>query len=337
MRSEFIFTTASPPSGQAHKIQPNMILWIGFGLLILALLAFDLGVLNRKAHVPSTKEALTWTSGWVSLSLMFSVFLYFAYQNGWIENPEQLSPKDAWVKYLTGYLVEQSLSMDNVFVIAIIFGYFRIPQKYQHRVLFWGILGAVVFRGIMIGIGVALIHRFAWIIYVFGVLLLYSAWKMMRSGDAPIDLRHNSTIRLIRKIYPVTTHFKGERFFFRRMGLNLATPLFVALMVIETTDIMFAFDSIPAIFAITTDPFIVYTSNIFAILGLRALYFVLASVMDKFKYLKPALVFILFFVGVKMILGPHVHLPEWLSLAVVVVALAAGILVSIFSSEETKI
>ena len=313
-----------------------MILWIGFGLLILALLALDLGVLNRKAHVPSTKEALAWTAGWVSLSLLFSLFLYFAFQNGWVDNTDNLSPKDAWVKYLTGYLVEQSLSMDNVFVIAIIFGYFHIPPKYQHRVLFWGILGAVVFRGIMIGIGVALIHRFAWIIYVFGALLLYSAWKMMRTGDAPIDLRKNTTIRLIRKIYPVTTHFQGERFFFRRMGLHLATPLFVALMVIETTDIMFAFDSIPAIFAITTDPFIVFTSNIFAILGLRSLYFVLASVMDKFKYLKPALVFILFFVGVKMILSHHVHLPEWLSLAVVVFALTAGIFISIFSSKKEE-
>jgi tellurite resistance protein TerC len=314
-----------------------MLIWIAFGILIVILLALDLGVLNKKAHVPSTKEALGWTALWVSLAVSFSIFVFFAYENYWITNANNLSGKEAVLKYLTGYLVEQSLSMDNIFVIAIIFGYFQIPPKYQHRVLFWGILGAVVFRGIMIGIGAVLIKEFSWIIYVFGALLLYSAYKMLKSGDEPIDLKDNPTINFIRKLFPVTNQIDGEKFFIRRMGIRAATPLFVALMVVETTDIMFAFDSIPAIFAITTDPFIVFTSNIFAILGLRSLYFVLASVMEKFKYLKPALVFILFFVGMKMILSHYIHLPEWASLAVVILALGTGVIASIYSSTGPEV
>lgn len=313
-----------------------MYIWIAFGVLITSLLALDLGVFNKKSHVPSYKEALGWTTVWVTLAMSFSVFVYFAYTNGWVANLNNLSGKDAMLKFITGYLVEQSLSMDNIFVIAIIFGYFRIPPQYQHRVLFWGIVGAVVFRGLMIGAGVILIHRFSWIIYVFGVLLLYSAWKLLRSGDEPIDLKHNKTIRLIRRFFSVTHHLHEERFFIRRMKVTAATPLFVALMVIETTDIMFAFDSIPAIFAITTDPFLIFTSNIFAILGLRSLYFVLASMIDKFHYLKPALVFILFFVGVKMLLSNRVHLPEWVSLAVVLGALAVGVILSIYSPVKEK-
>ncbi len=313
-----------------------MFIWIAFGVLILLLLALDLGVLNKKAHVPSTKEAFGWTIGWVSLSLAFSVFVFFAYNNGWVENANSLSGKAAAIKYLTGYVVEQSLSMDNIFVIAIIFSYFRVPPKYQHRVLFWGILGAVFFRGLMIGVGVVLINEFSWIIYFFGVLLLYSAWKMLKAGDTPIDLKHNPTIKLIRRFVPVTSHFDGDKFFIKRLDIRAATPLFVALMVVETTDIMFAFDSIPAIFAITTDPFLVFTSNIFAILGLRSLYFVLASSMDKFRYLKPTLVFILFFVAVKMLLSHHITIPEWTSLVVVLVAFSVGILISIFSPPKNE-
>ena len=314
-----------------------MFIWIAFGALIVLLLALDLGVLNKNAHVPTTKEALGWTAVWVSIALAFSGFVFFAYENGWVENLNALSGKEAVIKYLTGYLVEQSLSMDNIFVIAIIFGYFQIPPMYQHRVLFWGILGAVVFRGLMIGVGAVLIHQFSWIIYVFGILLLYSAWKMMKSGDEPIDLKNNPTIKLVRRFFPVTSQMDGENFFIRRMKIRAATPLFVALMVVETTDVMFAFDSIPAIFAITTDPFLVFTSNIFAILGLRSLYFVLASVMDKFKYLKPALVFILFFVGVKMLLSHHIHLPEWASLAVVLGALSVGVIASVYSTSKEEL
>ena len=310
--------------------------WIGFGALLLSLLALDLGLLNRKAHVPTTKEAFGWTTGWVSLALLFGVYVFYAYEQGWVDNPNDLSGKQALLKYITGYLVEQSLSMDNVFVIAMIFSYFQIPVAYQHRVLFWGILGAVVFRGLLIGIGVVLIHRFSWIIYIFGLLLLYAAWKMYRSSDEPIDLKHNPAIRLLRRFMPVTHYMKGEDFFIYRLNIRAATPLFVALVVVESTDIMFALDSIPAIFAITTDPFIVFTSNIFALLGLRSLYFVLASAMDKFHYLKPALVFILFFIGVKMLLIHQIEFPEWLSLTVVVVALAAGILSSIYFKKKEQ-
>ena len=303
-------------------------------MLIVFLLALDLGVLNKKAHIPSAKEALAWTTGWVGLALSFAIFIYFAYENAWVANVEQLTGKRAVIKYLTGYVVEQSLSMDNIFVIAMIFSYFQIPQKYQHRVLFWGILGAVVFRGIMIAIGAALVQQFDWIMYVFGILLLFSAYKMWRTGVEETDLKENTTIRLVKKIFPVVTHMDGDKFFIKRMNLRAATPLFVALMVIETTDIMFAFDSIPAIFAITKDPFLVFTSNIFAILGLRSLYFVLASMLDKFHYLKPALIFILFFIGVKMLAMQWIHLPEWLSLAVVVLSLVIGVLASLFIKKE---
>lgn len=311
-----------------------MFIWIAFGILIIVLLALDLGVLNKTAHVPSTKEALGWTSGWVSLALAFSIFIYFAYENAWVSNVENLTGQLAVIKYLTGYIVEQSLSMDNIFVIAMIFSYFRIPQVYQHRVLFWGILGAVVFRGVMIGVGAALVQQFDWIMYFFGVLLLWSAYKMWKSGEEETDLKDNSTIRLIKKIFPVTTHMDGEKFFIKRLNLRAATPLFVALMVIETTDVMFAFDSIPAIFAITSDPFLVFTSNIFAILGLRSLYFVLASMLDRFHYLKPALIFILFFIGVKMLTLQVVHLPEWISLVVVVVSLTIGVVSSLYSTRK---
>ena len=311
-----------------------MLTWVVFVGVISGLLALDLGVFNRKAHTPSTGEALRWTAVWVSLSLLFSIYIYFAYENHWVRNINNLSGTEALIKYLSGYLVEQSLSMDNIFVIALIFNYFQIPTQYQHRVLFWGILGAVVFRGMMIGIGAVLIHRFYWINYFFGAILLYSSLKMLRSGDSPIELSKNPTIKLIKRLFPVMSQLNGEQFFVRRMNITAATPLFVALMVIETTDIMFAIDSIPAIFAITTDPFLVFTSNIFAILGLRSLYFVLASVMGKFRYLKPALVSILFFVGVKMILSHYVHMPEWVSLSVVVMALGIGILASIFFAKK---
>ena len=306
-----------------------MVLWITFIFLIILLLALDLGLFNRTPHVISTREALRWTALWVTLSLLFSIVVYFAYEEGWQEGP--LSGKSAVLKYLTGYLVEQSLSMDNIFVIAMIFAYFKIPERFQHRVLFWGILGALFFRGLMIGIGVVLIHKFAWITYFFGLLLLYSAFKMLRSGESVHPAR-NPVIKWVKKFFPVTKTFDGEHFFVRRRHITAATPLFVALMVIETTDIMFAFDSIPAIFAITTDPFIVFTSNIFAILGLRSMYFVLASMLNKFYYLKYSLVGILFFVGLKMLLQHQVEFPEWLSLSIIVLCLAAGISVSLLKT-----
>lgn len=315
-----------------------MLLWIGFILFIGILLALDLGVFNRESHVISTREALGWTSIWVSVSLLFSIFIYFAYRDGWfglgMEMGHPLAPQDAVLKYLTGYLVEQSLSVDNIFVIAIIFSYFQIPRQYQHRVLFWGIVGAIVFRGVMIGAGVYLIQRFDFITYVFGAILLYSAYKMLGSGHENVNPNKNPVVNFFKRFFPVVRTFEGEHFFVRKMGRTFVTPLFVALLVVETTDIMFAFDSIPAIFAITTDPFLVFSSNIFAILGLRSLYFVLVSVLNRFKYLQYSLVLILAFVGIKMLLIHHIHLPEWLSFAVILGFLGGGVGFSLFKEKK---
>jgi len=274
-----------------------------------------------------------WTFLWIFLSLLFSIFIFYAYNNNWLPNTDGLTGSKAVLKYLTGYLVEKSLSMDNIFVIAMIFAYFKVPRQYQHRVLFWGILGALIFRGLMIGLGVVLIKKFAWLTYVFGVFLLYSAYKMWTT-DEGIHPNKNPVIKWVKRFFPVTKQFEGEHFFVRRKHILAATPLFVALLVVETTDIMFAFDSIPAIFAITTDPFLVFTSNIFAILGLRSLYFVLASIIDKFRYLQHSLVFILAYVGVKMLLVHHVEIPEWLSLSVITLSLAAGIMASIWKKRR---
>jgi tellurite resistance protein TerC len=309
-----------------------MLLWFGFLLLISILLAFDLGVFNKDAHIVSVKEAFRWTGIWVTLSLLFSIVVYFAYENDWqhIAENSAYTGREAVVMYLTGYLVEQSLSVDNIFVIAVIFTYFKVPQKLQHRVLFWGILGAVIFRGLMILVGAALIANFSWINYIFGGFLLITAYRMLVSKDhEESEIENNATIGLIKRFVPVTHTFHGDHFFVKQGKLTAATPLFVALMVIETTDVLFAFDSIPAIFAITTDPFLVFTSNIFAILGLRSLYFVLASVLDKFQYLKYSLVVILAFVGIKLVLVHLVHLPSWLSLVVIVLSLIGGVLPSL--------
>ncbi len=306
-----------------------MIIWIGFVFLILFFLALDLGVFHKESHQVTTTEAWRWTSVWVLISLAFSGVIYFIYKEGWIPNPNELSSQQAVLKYLTGYIVELSLSMDNIFVIAIIFAYFKVPNAYQHRVLFWGILGAIFFRAIMILLGVVLINKFAWISFLFGGLLLYSAYKMLTSGDIEIEPKKNPLVRWVKKLFPVTKDFAGDRFFVQRKHMRAATPLFIALVMVETTDILFAVDSIPAVLAITTDPFLVFSSNIFAVLGLRSLYFVLASMLEKFKFLKYSLVFILAFVGAKMLLLQYLHLPEWLSLTVILLALLAGILSSI--------
>ncbi len=318
-----------------------MFVWIGFLLLISIFLALDLGVFNKDPHKISTKEALRWTALWSSLSVLFSVFIYFAYERHWLGIGHSIGlPSTGWdaaLTYLTGYIVELSLSLDNVFVIAVIFGYFHIPQKYQHRVLFWGILGALFFRGVMIGAGAILVQQFDWIMYVFGVILLWTAWKMYKSGEEEIHPENNPVVMQLRKILPVTKNIRREHFFVKWKGKTIAmTPLFVTLVVVETTDIMFAFDSIPAIFAITKDPFIVFTSNIFAILGLRSLYFVLASMLDKFEYVKYSLIIILTYVGLKMlILHPlHIVLPEWVSLGFIVVVLGSGILYSMWKDRD---
>ncbi len=308
-------------------------LWVGFIVMILGLLALDLGVLNRKPHVIGTREALLWTIFWIFLALLFNVAVYFIYEHHWlgigINIRETMSGKDAALKYFTGYVVEKSLSLDNVFVIAVIFNYFAVPRIYQHRVLFWGIVGALIMRGIMIALGVALIHRFHWIIYVFGGLLILTALKMLLTREDKLEPDKNPLVRLARKIYPVTSDFEGHKFFTKVDGARAITPLFLVLLVVESTDVLFAVDSIPAIFAITTDPFIVFTSNVFAILGLRSLYFALASVIEKFRYLKVSLMLVLVYVGFKMILSGHYPIPTGISLAVIAGILTSGIVSSI--------
>ncbi|RDK85210.1 TerC family protein [Marinirhabdus gelatinilytica] len=304
--------------------------WGIFIAFVLVLLFLDLAVFNKEAHEIKTKEASIFTSIWVSIALLFSGVVYWLFSSGLVENPTNLTASDATLKYITGYLIELSLSIDNVFVIAVIFSSFAIPAKFQHRVLFWGILGAIVFRALMILFGVALINKFDWIIYVFGVFLLYTAYKMATSSDTDFDPKNSKVYRFIRKIFPVTNKIEGENFFIRRMGIKAATPLFIALLIIELTDILFALDSIPAILAITADPFIVFSSNILAILGLRSMYFLISRMLKKFRYINYSLVAILSFVGIKMLISHHVEIPEWLSLAVIGVSLLAGILASIY-------
>jgi tellurite resistance protein TerC len=310
-----------------------------FVVVILAFLALDLGVFHRGPRKISTRAALGWTGVWVSVSLLFNVAVYFLYEHHWLDLGLGDKPLEGWkaaVLYFTGYAVELSLSLDNIFVIAMIFSYFNVPAQYQHRVLFWGIVGALVMRGIMIVLGTALIERFEWIVYLFGALLIYTAWRMLRLQDEKIEPERNPLVRLARRCYPVTSDFVGERFFSRLDGRLAITPLFLVLLLIESTDLLFAIDSIPAVMAITTETFIVFTSNIFAILGLRSLYFALAGLMDMFRYLKVSLAFVLFFVGLKMCLSHLLHdvpglsdvLPL-ISLGVIVSALATGIIASI--------
>src|SRR5690606_7450334 len=284
-----------------------MLVWATFVFFIVIFLALDLGVFHSKAHVVQTKEAAIWTSIWFVLALAFSGVIYWLFSHGYIDNPTNLSPNQAVLKYITGYFVELSLSIDNVFVIAVIFSSFAIPPKYQHEVLFWGIAGAVVFRALMIFFGVALINKFDWIIYVFGVFLLITILLMLRNKEESFDPKSSKMFKLMKKIFPLTYIMDGDKFFIKKMGVRAATPLFMALVIIELTDILFALDSIPAILAITTDPFIVFSSNILAILGLRSMYFLISQMLTKFRFINYSLVVILAFVGVKMILSHHVE------------------------------
>lgn len=309
----------------------TVMIWIAFLALIAFVIALDLGVFHRKSHVISLPEAIGWTVTWIALALVFNVGVYFLYElnpHGWDIDTQQLSGADAAIQFFTGYLVEKSLSIDNIFVIAMIFAHFRVPLAEQHRVLFWGILGAVVLRGLMIFGGIALINRFEWITYLFGAILIYSAAKILIIRHDTVDIANSRVIRAIRRLYPVTEQYHGSHFFTVVDGVRMATPLFVALVLVETSDVMFAVDSIPAIFAITRDPFIVFTSNIFAVLGLRSLYFVLAGLMDRFRYLKLSLVFLLGYIGVKMLLVHHYPIPNVVSLAVIAGILAIGIIAS---------
>lgn len=315
-----------------------IIIWLSFIVVILLLLALDLGVLNKEAHVIGAKEALLWTSFWIFLSLMFNVFIYYAYQHNLLgiglHHNIITSGKDAAIQYFTGYVIEKSLSLDNIFVIAMIFAYFKVPAIYQHRVLFWGILGALVLRGIMILIGTALIQEFSWMIYVFGGFLIVTAIKMLITRHDNIEPEKNILIKSARKLYPVTEKFEGAKFFTKLNNKKAITPLFLVLIVIESTDVLFAIDSIPAIFAVTTDPFIVFTSNVFAILGLRSLYFALAALMDKFRFLKMSLVFILAYVGIKMILSHSFPIPTLISLSIIATILFVGVAASIFANKK---
>jgi len=289
-------------------------LWAGFNVFILAMLALDLGVFHRRTHAVSFKESLTWTAVWVALALVFNagVWHFAGPQKG--------------LEFFTGYLIEKSLSVDNVFVFALLFSYFAVPAQYQHKVLFWGILGALIMRAIMIVAGAALIAKFSWIIYVFGAFLILTGIKMIVKRAEEIHPERNPVVRWFKKLMPVTPDYQGDKFFVRENGIRMATPLFVVLLLVEVSDVIFAVDSIPAIFAVTKDPFIVYTSNVFAILGLRSLYFALAGGMDKFHYLKIGLGVVLTFVGVKMLLAHTAwKIDTLLSLGVIVLILTVSI------------
>jgi tellurite resistance protein TerC len=299
---------------------PDIVSWVIFAVVVLGLLSLDLFVFHREAKPVRMREAGTWVAVWVTLGLGFG---------GWIFLTRGATSGG---EYLAGYLIEYSLSMDNVFVFAVLFSYFGVPAAYQHRLLFWGVFGAIVFRAIFILAGTALLERFHIVVYVFGLLLLFTAWRMVTAGAENVDPSKNIFLKLIRRAMPVTHDFDGPKFFTRRNGRLFATPLFAALVVIESSDIMFAIDSVPAILAITTDTFIVFTSNAFAIMGLRSLYFLLAGLIDRFEYLKYGLAALLAFAGFKMLLSDVIHIDIWLSLGVIVGILAVSVVVSLLAT-----
>src|SRR5262245_59519953 len=293
-------------------------LWIGFSVFILTMLSLDLGLFNRKSHTITYREAWIWSAVWISLAMIFAgiVFAYYG--------------SDLGLKFLTGYLIELSLSVDNLFVFLLIFSYFRVPAKFQHRVLFWGVMGALVMRLTMIFIGAALINRFHWIIYIFGAFLVYTGIKMFRQEETDIQPEHNPVVRLVTRFLPITRYYEESKFFTRVGHRRTGTLLLLLLVVVAVTDLVFAVDSIPAIFAITTNTFIVYTSNVFAILGLRSMYFLLAGVIDKFLYLRTGLAIVLTFIGLKMLLvAVHIEIPIWASLLFVAIVLAGSVVASL--------
>ncbi|HEX8475634.1 MAG TPA: TerC family protein [Pyrinomonadaceae bacterium] len=304
--------------------------WAGFATFILIMLALDLGLLNRKAHAVTYKEAATWSAVWVSLALVFAAGVFWKLGS--------LTGKE----FLAGYLIELSLSVDNLFVFLLIFSYFKVPAKYQHRVLFWGVLGALVMRITMIGLGAALIDRFHWIIYVFGFFLIYTGIKMMRQEETDVNPEQNPIVRFVTRFIPISHHYEGEKFFTVVNGRRTGTLLLLVLVIVEVTDLVFAVDSIPAIFGITTNTFIVYTSNVFAILGLRSLYFLLAGVVEKFHYLKMGLAVVLTFVGVKMLgesfVKPYMdkEMVIGISLGVVAFVLISSVVASLIWPKEAE-
>ena len=298
-------------------METNIWFWIGFNAFVLIMLALDLGVFHRKAHVVSPREAGMWVAIWVSLALLFALGLYF------------FEGKQIALTFVTGYLIEESLSVDNIFVIVLIFAYFRIPPKYQHRVLFWGILGALVMRGTFILVGALLIKQFHWILYIFGAFLVVTGVRMALQGESEFDPETNIVMRAAKRWLPFTHRYDEQRFFTMEGGRRVATPLFLVLLLVEFTDLIFAVDSIPAIFAVTTDPFLVYTSNVFAILGLRSMYFLLAGVVEKFHLLRYGLAVILAFVGTKMLIVDWVKVPILVSLGVILTALTVSVVASL--------
>lgn len=346
--------------------------WIGFIVFVLTLLALDLGVFHRKSQAVSVKEALIWSAVWITIGVTFTVFVYYGYEEKWfglgtsVDSIDEIvnDGKTAAIKYLTGYVIEKSLSVDNIFVIAMIFTFFGVPAIYQHRVLFWGVIGALALRGLMIGVGAALVAKFHWILYLFGIFLIFTAIKMLLMKEEQIDLNQNIIMKLTKRFFPVTDKYHGEHFWVRggtaasresaipgaaretdsvaaaaKLGAILLTPLALTLVIVEAMDIVFAVDSIPAIFAITADPFLVFTSNVFAILGLRSLYFALSGMMNTFRYLKPAIAIVLMVVGTKMLflkwlkslLGEQFN---FYVLGVVFLILGAGILASVFANRR---
>jgi len=314
--------------------------WIAFLVFIVTMVALDLGVFHRKDKVITIRSALAWSAFWIALALLFNILVYLLYENNytWASlATEHLTGRQAAAQYLMGYVLEKSLSLDNIFVIAMVFSYFRVPLALQHRVLFWGILGAVVLRGVMIGLGVALINRFDWVTYVFGAFLLYSAVRMLLLRHENLEPGDNPLVRLAKRWVPMTHEFHGHKFLVKVDGKLVATPLLLALLLVESSDLMFAVDSIPAVFAVTRDPFIIFTSNVFAILGLRSLYFVLATYMEKFRYLKHSLVFVLAYVGVKMMLSNHYHIPDGASMGIIVGILLVGVLASIRGADKDPV
>lgn len=308
-----------------NPIGNSAALWIGFSLFILVMLSLDLGLFNRKAHAIKYREAAIWSGVWIALAMIFAGIVFW-YQG-----------TDLGLKFLTGYVIELSLSVDNLFVFLLIFSFFKVPAKVQHRVLYWGVMGALVMRLTMIFVGAALINRFHWIIYIFGAFLVYTGIKMFRQEDSDIQPEDNPVVRAVTRYIPISRHYDGKHFFTRVNGKLTGTLLLLVLIIVEVTDLVFAVDSIPAIFAITTNTFIVYTSNVFAILGLRSLYFLLAGVVEKFQYLRMGLAIVLTFIGVKMLIEVvHVVIPVWVSLVVVATVLSSSVVASILWPKDAE-
>jgi tellurite resistance protein TerC len=304
----------------------QMLLWGGFGTFVLVMLALDLGVFHRQARVVNIKEALRWSAIWITLALLFNLGVYLWYGT------------DAALAFFTGYVLEESLSVDNLFVFLMVLSYFSVPQAYQHKVLFWGILGALLMRGMMIAVGTVLIQTFHWVLYIFGGFLVLTGVRMVVRQHDDVHPEQNPVVRLFTRFMPVTAAYHAEKFFVQLNGRYFATPLFVVLLMVEVTDVVFALDSIPAVLAVTTDPFIVYTSNVFAILGLRSLFFALYGLMGLFHYLRYGLAVVLVFIGIKMLLSDMIHIPIHWALAVVLGVILLSVLASlIYPVPETSV